>query len=118
VTAMRAVNAVMAAAFLLSVAVQVNDPDPLRWMAIYGSAAALCIAWERRWGSRWLPAALAAVAAAWAAWIAAHTVLAVPLSTALADWGMHAGGSEQAREVGGLLLVVAWMGGLTARPRS
>jgi len=34
----RALNGLMAALFALAVAVQYNDPDPVRWMAIYGAA--------------------------------------------------------------------------------
>lgn len=29
--------------FLLAVAVQWNDPDPVRWMAIYGAAFGVCL---------------------------------------------------------------------------
>ena len=42
----RAFNGLMCALFLLSVVVQWNDPDPLRWMAIYG--AAFVVSTDRR----------------------------------------------------------------------
>ncbi len=35
----RIVNGVMALLFAVAVAVQYNDPDPIRWMAIYGAAS-------------------------------------------------------------------------------
>jgi hypothetical protein len=38
---LRAGAALMCALFLLSAAVQVNDPDPWLWMPLYGFAAAL-----------------------------------------------------------------------------
>jgi hypothetical protein len=81
-------------------------------MLIYGAAFVACITRV----SRGVLLAIAGVALAWALWIAAHTTLAVPLSEALGDWGMHAGGSEEAREVGGLLLVTLWMGVRSRRP--
>ena len=40
---LKVANWVMLAAFLFSVAVQYNDPDPIRWMLIYGLAALACI---------------------------------------------------------------------------
>jgi hypothetical protein len=36
-------DAIFLLMFVLSVVVQVNDPDPLRWMAIYGAAAVACL---------------------------------------------------------------------------
>ncbi len=41
-------NWLMIAAFLFSVAVQYNDPDPIRWMLVYGLAALACILKLRR----------------------------------------------------------------------
>lgn len=37
----RIVNAVLAVLFLLSMAVQFNDPDPVFWVATYGSVAVI-----------------------------------------------------------------------------
>jgi hypothetical protein len=34
----RVANAVMTLLFLVATFVQYNDPDPIRWMAIYGSS--------------------------------------------------------------------------------
>ena len=33
----------MAVLFLIAAALQYNDPDPLRWMAIYGLAVLACL---------------------------------------------------------------------------
>ena len=35
-------NGIMAAMFLLSAVLQYNDPDPLRWIALYAAAALAC----------------------------------------------------------------------------
>lgn len=114
---MRVANALFAALFLFSVAVQYNDPDPLQWVAIYLAAAAACLAWDRRWLPRWGPLVVAAVAAGWAVWIAVGLRLTAPFGEAVTDWQMHAGGSEELRETMGLGLVVAWMSVLARWPR-
>ncbi len=40
----RIVNALGTALFVFCAVVQVNDPDPVRWMTVYGVSAVLC-AW-------------------------------------------------------------------------
>jgi len=40
---MRIVHITLAVLFLLFTIVQFNDPDPLLWIAIYGSMVALCV---------------------------------------------------------------------------
>lgn len=108
-TAWRAANACFFLAYAASVALQYNDPDPLRWVAIYVAAAGACFAWEVGWVVRANAAVIGVVAVGWAISIARNTTLLVPLSDALLDWGMHAQGSEEVREVGGLLIVGLWM---------
>src|SRR5688572_11586761 len=57
----RIVCAVMAVLFSFSAAVQYNDPDPIRWAAIYLAAMAVCIGYVAR-PMPALPAVLVAVA--------------------------------------------------------
>lgn len=40
---MKITNLILAAMFLLFAFVQINDPDPLLWIAIYGVMAVVCI---------------------------------------------------------------------------
>ncbi len=40
---MKVVNLVLAVMFLLFAFVQINDPDPLLWILIYGAMAAVCV---------------------------------------------------------------------------
>ena len=40
---MKIVNIVLAAMFLLFAFVQINDPDPVLWILIYGSMAVFCV---------------------------------------------------------------------------
>lgn len=114
---MRLANALFAALFLFSAAVQYNDPDWLRWVAIYLSAFSACLAWDRGLLPRLVALALAGVAAAWAVWISLSLRLMVPLDDAMTDWKMQAGGSEELRETLGLGLVVAWLSVLSRWPR-
>lgn len=113
---MKFANVLFGLAYVLSVVVQYNDPDPLLWMLLYGAAAAVCLAWALQRCPRWLPAAVLAIAVGWSGWIAVNIELGVPLTEALGDWGMHGQGSEEAREIGGLLLVGVWMLVLALKP--
>jgi hypothetical protein len=56
----------MAALFLFAAAVQYNDPDPLRWMAVYGLAALACVLSLARRLPRVVPVLVGLGAVAWA----------------------------------------------------
>lgn len=116
---MRKANLFFGLLFTFSVVVQVNDPDPIGWMLLYGAAVGVCALWHRGVLPRALAWALAAGAAAWAMRVAVNTALQVPVGEALTDWQMHAGGSEELRESLGLTLVAFWSGllGLVRPPR-
>jgi len=112
-----AADALMFLAFALSVAVQLNDPDPVRWMVVYGAAAVACLLsllHRLRW---WLPAALGIAALAWAATIAPRVLGTVPVGEMFGAWEMKSPGIEESREMYGLLIVAAWMGILVLRSR-
>jgi hypothetical protein len=116
--AFQIMNAVMALLFLLAVVVQYNDPDPIRWMAIYGAACVVSVlAWMQR---RVHPAAPVLVGAAALAW-ALFLVLGGPAGTNYLHmfdaWEMRSVNVEQAREATGLLIVAAWMAVLAVRGR-
>lgn len=113
---MRIANRVFGGLFALSVLVQLNDPDPLLWMLVYGAATAACVLRELGKLPGSAAAALAAGAGSWALWVALRTELNVPVGEALFDWGMRAGGSEELREGLGLALVAVWAAVLALRP--
>ena len=101
----------MTAAFTFSAAVQYNDPDPLPWMAIYGTAAAAS-AWAalKARGYPWaLSALVGAVALVWGLSLLPQVVGKVRLPELFASWEMRSPRVEVAREAGGLLIVAAWM---------
>lgn len=106
----RLMTAVMAAAFVAMAAVQLNDPDPARWVAVYGLAALLCLLSLGRRLPSILSTALAVVTGAWALVLAVR-IFGQPLPhTALLD-------DEEIRELGGLLIVAMGMLALTSDAR-
>jgi hypothetical protein len=109
----RAANLVMTAAFVFSVAVQYNDPDPVRWMLIYGLAASACIL-NLRGRLRWpFSALVGAVALIWALSISPHVIDKTTFADMFQSFHMINEVVEEAREMGGLLIVAFWMAVLT-----
>ena len=102
-------NAVMLLAFIFSVIVQFNDPDPLLWAAIYAGAAVACGLELRRRTPLLLPASVAAVALAWAATIAPRVIGQVRFASMFAEFEMANAGVEESREMYGLVLIAIWM---------
>jgi hypothetical protein len=102
----RVLAPLMCGVFLVSAAVQLDDPDPWLWMPLYGLAAAL--------------AALAAAgrlplwpnAAALVLFVGLFALWAPSLFSARSDafthWRMQSAEDEAAREAGGLALCAAW----------
>jgi hypothetical protein len=108
-------NGAMTLLFLFAVAVQYNDPDLLRWVAIYGLAALACglaLAGRLR---RPVPVIVGLVALAWAVTLAPGVVGRVSLGDLFESYAMKSGPVEEAREMGGLLIVTVWMGVLALR---
>jgi hypothetical protein len=116
-TIWRALDAVFALLFLLSVTVQFNDPDPLAWVLIYAAAAWASFLAARGRPSRALASAIAAVALLWAATIVPRVVGKVPFGDMFAAWEMQNAGVEESREMYGLLLVALWMAVIALRGR-
>ena len=102
-------NGVMAAAFLFSVVVQYNDPDPVWWMAIYGAAAAVCVLEIAGRGHWPLPAIVGLAALAWALTLAPAAIGKVRFGELFEAFEMKDARVEVAREMGGLLIVAFWM---------
>ena len=103
----RILDGVFLLLFAFSVVVQVNDPDPLRWIAIYGAAAVAClVAGQLNWT---VPVAIGLVALAWAITIAPNVLGIVPVREMFREFEMKDRGVEEAREMYGLLLIAVWM---------
>jgi Transmembrane family 220, helix len=109
VTLLRIANGLMTMLFLFAVAVQHNDPDPLRWMAIYGLAALACgLSLAGRLG-RLVPALIGLGALVWAGTLAPGVVGRVSVGELFQSYTMMSEPVEEAREMGGFLIVAAWM---------
>ena len=95
--------------FAFSVVVQLNDPDPLPWMLVYGAAALACLLsllgklpWQ-------LAVVTGIIALAWAASIAPRVIGQVPFMDMFAEFEMKDIGVEESREMYGLILIGGWM---------
>ncbi|HVG44687.1 MAG TPA: transmembrane 220 family protein [Longimicrobium sp.] len=114
---LRAANGAMAALFAFAAAVQYNDPDPLRWMALYLAAAAACVLAFLRRLPRWAPLVVGLAALAWAATLAPHVLGRVGWGEMVEAWEMKDVRVEEGRETYGLLIVAAWMAVLAVAHR-
>lgn len=107
----RVLNGVMAALFAVAVVVQYNDPDPARWMALYGAAcvAALIVA-VRGTVPLAAPATVGLVALVWMLYWLSISQAGLDTYARMFDaWEMSNEPIEEAREASGLLVVVVWM---------
>lgn len=116
---LRIADGVMVPLFLLSVAVQYNDPDPVRWMAIYLAAGIVSFvsAWKTPGARRLFASSLAvgAVAAAWALTILPRVVGTPGFPTFSFGHGMENETIEETRELGGLVITATWMAVVAVR---
>jgi hypothetical protein len=103
---LRAAAALMCALFLLSVAVQVNDPDPWLWMPLYGVAALLAGLGAAGRLPLWPnAAALVLFLGLFALWAPS---LVGARREAFEHFHMLSPADEEPREAGGLALCAAW----------
>lgn len=109
-----AANVLMAAVFAFAAAVQYNDPDGLAWMALYGTAAICSILFITGHLTWWVPAVIGGIALVWAGFIAPDVIGRIPWSSIFARFEMESSAVENAREMGGLLIVTVWTAGLAA----
>jgi hypothetical protein len=96
----------LAVLFSLSVGLQVNDPDPIRWMVIYG-AAALAIAALPAANKVWcaVGTVIGVVAAAWGAYLGSQVASKIGFSDLFSKMSEKGGAVEVGREAGGLVIV-------------
>lgn len=112
------VDAGMALLFAFSAAVQFNDPDPARWLAIYVVACAItaAVAYGRE-VPRLLLGAVVLVSVIWAVAIAIGGPATAAYARMFDAWEMASVSVEEAREASGLLIVGVWMTVLFVRAR-
>lgn len=104
-----AANVVMLLMFLMSLVVQYNDPDPVRWMLIYGAAALIAGLEIRRSAPVAAATAVGAAAFVWMITISRRVLGHVGFAEMFSAWEMKNVAVEEEREMYGLLLVALWM---------
>ena len=103
----RIVLAILAAAMAVFAALQINDPDPLRWVLLYGATTALLVAAFFGWSRRWAIVIVWSVYAVWGAllvpgfleWLFRH-----PWSDLVGVMSVERQYIEDSRELLGLLI--------------
>ena len=108
-------NTVFLVAYLLSAAVQFNDPDALPWIVIYLAAAVMCVAQYRRKLAPWLPPVLLAISGVWIIALLPSIIGEVSPAEVFESVSMRTRAVEEAREIGGLGLVALWAAVSTLR---
>src|SRR4051812_30309614 len=89
---------VLAVLFAISVGLQVNDPDPIRWMTIYGLAGlAIGLLPARRWLS-FACFGLGLIAAGWGAYLGQQVVGVIHFSDLWLKMNEKGGAVEVGRE--------------------
>lgn len=99
----------MAILFSLCAGLQVNDPDPMRWMAFYGaSAISAALLQSRRVFA--IPAAILGFAAAsWGIYLFKQVKGVLVLSDLWMKMSEKGGAVEVGREAGGLAIVAVFL---------
>ncbi len=99
--------------FVVAAVLQLNDPDPTQWIAIYLGSAAACLSWRRHQDAWWISAAIVGAALVWAATLVPDVIGKVGLTEFFESMDKKGGNAELAREFGGLLIIAGWMVALT-----
>jgi hypothetical protein len=105
---LRLLNIVFLIAFLLSTLVQYNDPDSALWMTIYLSAALMCMAQHRQKLPAFVPMVFALISIIWIGLLLPSFINIVSWAEIVESISMKTEAVEEAREVGGLALVLLW----------
>lgn len=113
----RKINGLFLLAFLLSTLVQFNDPDALLWIAIYSCATLLCLLEHLGKHVRPFALGLAGLGLVGMLLLILEIPSAIPWSDVFASLAMRSDAVEEAREIGGLALVVVWMLALGTRKK-
>jgi hypothetical protein len=104
-----ATNLLFALLFVISAGLQYNDPDPVRWAALYGAAAVATVL-ALHTGRGWLAAgAVGVVAAVWGGWLWHEVIGHVLFSDFWRKMSEKGGKVEVMREAGGLTIMCTWL---------
>ena len=98
----------MAAYFAMCVGLQYNDPDPIRWMAIYGAAMVFSIFVTRKQLVR-PTIVVGTICSVWGSYLVYRVWGVVTLSDIVTKMSEKGGAVEEEREAGGLVIEAAWL---------
>ena len=105
----RGLSYVMAALLLVCVLLQYNDPDPLRWMAIYGAGCALSVALPMRPKLAPIAILVGLVTIGWALVLLLDVWGRMGMSDLWLKMNEKGGAVEEGREAGGLGIQAVWL---------
>jgi hypothetical protein len=100
---------VMAAILALCVVLQYNDPDPLRWMLIYGAGTVITVLLPIHRDAAKLGALAGAAALVWTVMLLIPIWEKVSPSDAFLKMSEKGGAVEELREAGGLAIEGVWL---------
>ena len=102
-------NIVLAIFFLLAATVQLNDPDPIQWTAVYFLSGVICVFSHFGQLSRIVLIILGGFVFFWAGTISFKVFDSLLVSDLFSTGQMLNLAVEEAREILGLLLIGLWM---------
>lgn len=105
----RALCYLMAALFAVCVVLQYNDPDPIRWMAIYGGGMIISAALPSTRRVAVIGVLLGLGVAVWALFLLADVWGKVAVSDIVNKMSEKGGAVEVEREFGGLAIEAVWL---------
>jgi len=100
---------VMAALLAVCVALQYNDPDPIRWMAMYGAAMVVAALLPSKKPLVPVGYVVAAVALAWGAYLLYEVWGRMEVADLVEKMSEKGGAVEEGRESGGLAIAGFWL---------
>ncbi len=105
----RVLNAVMTALFAFGAVVQLNDPDPILWTALYLAAAASSLASALAARAFIIAAPTGIAALVWASTLGASMRELAPIPSLFEQFEMKDVAIEETRELLGLGIIALWM---------
>jgi len=100
---------VMAALLAVCVALQYNDPDPIRWMAMYGAAMVVSALLPSKKPLVPVGYVVAAVALVWSAYLLYGVWGRMEVADLVEKMSEKGGAVEEGRESGGLAIAGFWL---------
>lgn len=105
----KGVSWTMAGLLFVCVALQYNDPDPIRWMVMYGAGAISSVLLPIRKSAATLALLVSVVALFWAIGLIYSVWGQIELSDLTTKMSEKGGAVEAGREAGGLAIECVWL---------